>query len=121
MRPRTADIRSLPWEQARVRLAETVDDLVAVLTGGWRTRDQSGVQVRDIVIDTAVTTDVQCSSKSPPLAVELLRAVVVAGTTGQVISGGSVTWEWRSGLLRIHSCSALAATTRYNATILVRE
>jgi hypothetical protein len=121
VRPRTADIRSLPWESARVRLAETVEDVVAVLTGGWRTRDQSGAQVRDIVIDTAVTTYVEIAGTTAPLSVELLRAVVVAGTTGTVLSGGSVTWSWRSGLLEITACSALAAATRYNATILVRE
>lgn len=102
------------------RMNAFASDVQGILSGkDYATRDQMTGMVVDLVIDTAVTQDVKLPSR--PLSVELLSAVETGDNSGVTISGGSVTWEWRGGNLRLRSFSALAAATRYNATILVRR
>lgn len=107
---------------ARKLLDDAFRSLRTVLDGGWQWRDQ----VRGVV-DTTIDTDALPVGievrgvLSRPTSVQLLGAVEKRSTTGKVISGGSITWEWRGGVLLIHSVDALAATTRYDATFAVME
>lgn len=102
-------------------LRGAVDGMRSILNGGMRVRDQFGGQVIDTQIDTgALPLDVKVAATRPPLGVLLLRAEVPR-LGGTVLSGGSVTWEYRGGILRLSALSALSATTRYDCTILVLE
>lgn len=73
------------------------------------------------VIDTgALPVTIALPANVRPRGLRLLRAVVQDGET--VISGGAITWDARAaGVVRVHSLGALAASTRYDATIAVEE
>lgn len=104
------------------RLSSHAKDVSSILSGqAFATRDQFSTQVYDLTIDTAVTSDLRVSFRERPISVELVAAYLDGDQSGVAVSGGSVSWEWRGGAVRLHSFSALAAATRYNATILVRR
>jgi hypothetical protein len=108
-------------EKAKRVLDEAFRSIRSVLDatqGGIRMREQ--FTVIDTVIDTArLPVPVKCGAR--PLGVLLVGATVQRTGTGQVISGGAVTWSWRGGGLLIHDVDGLAASTRYDATIAVME
>jgi hypothetical protein len=105
------------FAKARSIISDALTDLVSVLDGGWRWREQS--RVIDTTIDTgALPVSVTVPGlSSPPESAILLSAQNVAVADGRIISGGSITWEWRGGAILIHAASGLAAATRYRATI----
>jgi hypothetical protein len=108
-------------EKAKRILDEAFRSIRSVLDvdqGGVRMREQ--FRTIDTVIDTArLPVPVKCATK--PLGVLLVGATVQRTGTGEVISGGAVTWSWRGGGLLIHDVDGLAAATRYDATIAVME
>lgn len=113
-------------EQSRRILDASFRDIRNVLDaaqGGLRLREQFA-GVIDCVIDTAilpVTIAAPRRMTRPPLGVRLISATVQRTSTGRVLSGGQVDWEWRAGAVVIHSITGLAATTRYDAVIALEE
>ncbi len=55
-----------------------------------------------------------------PSAVILMRALA-QGPESVCQTGGKVSWEWRSGLLVIHSIDGLTSGINYNVTLAVLE
>jgi hypothetical protein len=113
------------WSERLKRVLEasfsSIRTVLDSAQGGIRMREQ--FRCIDTVVDMSglpVSITVE-GLKSPPLAVLLLGAAVQRTGTGQVISGGAVTWEWRSGAVLVHAIDGLAASTRYDATFAVME
>lgn len=101
----------------------TLRNVLDAAQGGVLLREQFAGIV-DVVIDTAalpVTVKVPRRMTRPPLGVRLIGATVQRTSTGRVLSGLPVEWEWRAGAVVIHSISGLAATTRYDAVIALEE
>jgi hypothetical protein len=109
------------WETIRRELDTHLREVRAILNGGFAVRDQLRI-VRDAVIDTAaLPLSLEVPDANRAIGVVLLRATPVMAT-GRVISGGDVQWDsQQAGTIRIHACSALAASMRYNATFAVVE
>jgi hypothetical protein len=106
------------WDEAWRVVDEALRKLEEFWTMTPRTRAVT------IAIDTGATpyaTYESGSLRRAPMGVLLGKAVVQRSATGQAISGGIVTWEFRGGRLLIHTVTGLAATTRYDATILLVE
>lgn len=120
MKIRATDIgRAGGWAEAAPLLERILRDIRLVLNGGWRVRDQA--LVRDVVIDTGqLPLVVDLPPNVHAIGVELVSARLQGATDGRVLSGGSISWDAQGGL-RLHSLSALAATTRYDAVIAVME
>lgn len=109
------------WEAARRTLGERLEDIVAVLDRGFKSREQLR-DVRNVEIDTGVLPiDVLVRGNSAPLEVRVLRAVQVERGSASVISNPVVTWEWRDGVVRVSAIGTLAASTRYLVTLAVVE
>lgn len=73
------------------------------------------------VIDTAVLpVSIELPSGVRPATLRLESAI--APSSGVVLSGGSLSWDAeRAGVVTVHTLSALAASTRYDAVIAVEE
>ena len=122
MRLRDINLVKPSWDSVARELDSWARDVRAVLNGGLRLREQVRVVV-DVVIDTSVLpVSIEVPAGIRPIGVALVRAVEQGTADGQVISGGAVTWDAQGvGSLRIHAVDALAASTRYDATIVVVE
>lgn len=126
-RVRVARLPSDPEEmrKAQDEINRGVRDVLDGGYGGIRVSEQFS-RILETVIDTGrfpitVSNDALKGLAAPPLGLLLLRATVQRTTSGRNLSGGTVDWEWRDGALVLHAVSGLAATTRYNATLLVME
>lgn len=109
------------FSKARRALDEAFRSLREVLDRGFRAREQFPC-VLDTVIDAGElpTTYSVPGITQAPTAVLLLRATAQGGASGQFVSGGSVTWEWRGGRLLLVDVDALASG-RWDATLAVVE
>lgn len=119
MKPRYA-LMPLEWADARSTLDSVLYSLAQIVDRGFRTRDQCKL-VFDVKLNTGslpISLDI---GPAVPVEVRLLSAIIPSSTDAKVISGGSVTWEWRAGAVKIHALGSLAATTTYNAVIAVVE
>lgn len=109
------------WTKAQPVLDQHARSIGLVLDRGFQVREQIR-EVHDVVIDTdALPVALLVASRTRPLAVLLLSAVVRFSSDGKSVSGGAITWEWRNGTVRLHAIDGLAASTIYNATIAILE
>lgn len=110
------------WEEARRALAERLGDIASVLDHGFRSREQFR-EVKEVEVDiTALPVDVAVTGSTSPLAVMVLRASIAGReNTGLVLTTPAITWEWRSGVVRIHGIDNLVGADRFLVTLALVE
>jgi hypothetical protein len=97
--------------------------LVQILDGRVTLRDQIGSAVTGPWISTDTTGLFACPFARAPRTVVLLSARSVPGSSDEAVtySGGSVSWSWSSGFVRVLALPDLAGATRYTLDLLMVE
>jgi hypothetical protein len=111
------------WEEARRALAERLGDIASALDKGFKAREQFR-EVKEVEVDiTALPVDVAVTGSTSPLAVMVLRASVAGRSdlASLVLTTPAITWEWRSGVVRIHGIDNLAGADRFLVTLALVE
>jgi hypothetical protein len=108
------------YEAARVAFDAFVREVSSALNGGLLLRENSRVEIKDVLFIEGTTLAVKTRLPSQPLEVRVLRARR-SDTESSSTSGNLVTWSYANGFVSISAIGSLTASASYLVTLAIVE